>query len=167
MWLSVGFRFLAFVVLAFVLLLNCIAVPECKCKQCGWVRRKWTTPLQEECTKTKLFSPGLLYFESLWKVFNFECLVGRYTYELRSTFNVDRDFKRLLHSGMVVYHTRSCAKIVELVICWNLSSAYTYYNNLTTTNWHAFVGWMVPHTLYWHLDLYILIRIDVDLLGVV
>jgi hypothetical protein len=108
-----------------------------------------------------------LYFESLWKVFNFDCLVGRYTYELRSTYNVDRDFKHLLHSGMVVYHIRSCASIVELVICWNLSSAYAYYNNLSTKNWHAFVGWMVPCTLYWHLDLYILIRIDVDLLGVV
>ncbi len=82
----------------------------------------------------KLFSPGLLYFESLWKVFNFECLVGRYTYELRSTYNVDRDFKHLPRSGMVVYHISSFASIVELAICWNLSSAYAYYNNLTTKN---------------------------------
>jgi hypothetical protein len=35
-WLS----FSPFVLLAFMLLLNCIAVPECKCKQCGCVRRK-------------------------------------------------------------------------------------------------------------------------------
>jgi hypothetical protein len=78
-------------------------------------------PLQQECTKTKLFSPGLLYFESLWEVFNFECLVGRYTYELGSTYNGNRDSERLSHSGMVVYHISSCATIVELVI---LSGAY-------------------------------------------
>ena len=57
--------------------------------------------------------------------FNFECLVGWYTYELGSTYNVDCDSKRLPHSGMVVYHISSCATIVELVICWTLSSAYT------------------------------------------
>jgi hypothetical protein len=57
-------------------------------------------------------------------VFNFECLVVWYTYELGSTYNVDCDSKRLPHSGMVVYHISSCATIVELVICWILSSAY-------------------------------------------
>jgi hypothetical protein len=34
------FLFLAFVLLVFMLFFNCIAVPECTCKQCGCVRRK-------------------------------------------------------------------------------------------------------------------------------
>ncbi len=38
--IAIGFRFLPFVLLAFMLLMNCIAVPKFECKQCGCVRRK-------------------------------------------------------------------------------------------------------------------------------
>jgi hypothetical protein len=99
--MSFGFRFFGFCAVCIHVLFDCIAVPECKCKQCGFVHWKGTKPLQQECTKPKSVSPGLLKFESLREVLNFECLVVRYTYELQSTFNVDCESKSLPHSGTV------------------------------------------------------------------
>ncbi len=90
--------FFAFCAVRIHVVLDCFAVPECKCKQCGFVPQKIKNASTTRMYYSKNHFPRfILVWEHTGEVFNFECLVVLYTYEIWSTYC---DSKCLPNSGI-------------------------------------------------------------------